>query len=306
MFISPDEPSFLFQSINIIRYLLAIFFILMALKAFVGKQEIKEDYKRWGYPSAFRYLIGLAQLSSGVLLIFTSSTFFAAILLIVLMLGAIYTHFKNDPPKSSISAFIFLILLSLVAWQFKIPSLESLKSTAIKANIQSCQSCHDSEKVAPSLAGLKYQYMQEQISNYKTAKRGFDSQDLAGKQMRDILKTNDKESLNAILAFYATQKKRFSEQSFEGNISKGKELYLTNCKGCHAGMIGRLFTSSPEIEHQRGRYIYSQLQSFKKSWRLSSDKGKHKEKMILVSKRLSDDNLTDIVAYISSKNKVKL
>src|SRR5882762_9147831 len=71
------------------------------------------DFHRWGYPDWFRVMVGIAELTSMALLLIPRLASYGAMLFVVVMLGAIYTHATHH--EFSRLPFNFLLLgLSLI------------------------------------------------------------------------------------------------------------------------------------------------------------------------------------------------
>jgi uncharacterized membrane protein YphA (DoxX/SURF4 family) len=99
-----------------LRALLAVFFLYLALKSLSGDARMTEDFRRWGYPDGFRLVVALAQLAGAAALFITPLTFPAAVGLSLLLLGAVGTHLRHDPPLSAMPALVCLLLLLPVLW----------------------------------------------------------------------------------------------------------------------------------------------------------------------------------------------
>ena len=70
--------------------LLAAVFLLAGLAKLFGLQV--DQFAIWGYPAWFQYAIGAAEVALAVGLVMRATRFPAAAGVIVLMLGALYTH----------------------------------------------------------------------------------------------------------------------------------------------------------------------------------------------------------------------
>lgn len=78
-------------------------------------RSLMEEFSSYGLPSWFRYFIGFLKLSCALLLIvgiwIPGLVLPTALLLSVLMIGAILMHVKiGDPLKKSLPAFLMLVL----------------------------------------------------------------------------------------------------------------------------------------------------------------------------------------------------
>lgn len=86
-----------------------------------GATNMKEEFQAYGLPPWTVAVIGFLKLACAAALLagiwFPAVTQPAAIVLAVLMLGAILMHLKvKDPPKKSLPAFIMLVLCLLVVF----------------------------------------------------------------------------------------------------------------------------------------------------------------------------------------------
>jgi putative oxidoreductase len=105
----------------IIQLLLGIAFVLSGIAKFAAKQ-MADEFVRYGYSSGFRKLtgaleiLGAAGMIAGIWVTLPDLTLYAAILLVIIMVGAIYTHiFKvKDPIGKSIAPLVLLILSTIV------------------------------------------------------------------------------------------------------------------------------------------------------------------------------------------------
>jgi putative oxidoreductase len=71
------------------------------------------DFHRWGYPDWFRIVVGIAELTSMVLLLVPRFAGYGASLFAAVMLGAIFTHYTHNE-TSRLPFNLFLLTLSLV------------------------------------------------------------------------------------------------------------------------------------------------------------------------------------------------
>lgn len=84
-----------------------------------NSKSIKDEFKAYGLPTWFCYFIGFLKIGSALLLLaglwFTNLVLPVAILVNLLMAGAIIMHLKiRDPLIKSLPAFIMLVLSCLV------------------------------------------------------------------------------------------------------------------------------------------------------------------------------------------------
>ena len=170
--------------------------------------------------------------------------------------------------------------------------------------IKQCEACHASNSEIPSTApvldGIEAWYLLEQLHNFSNNARGFASTNPIITEMSRQAQGLDDRQLTHIANYYSDRDAIFSKETVLGNSESGENIYKESCEGCHASFFGRFFTGSPKIAHLEGPYLLAQLKLFAADNRLFLEANKHKNKMIEVTKRFSDEELSDIVAYIKS------
>jgi uncharacterized membrane protein YphA (DoxX/SURF4 family) len=109
------------RAINVLAWVLAAsFFAGFVTKFMPGETFFGPAYSvkfvGWGYPSWFRFVVGLGELIGGILLIIPRHRFIGCLLLGVILEGAIITHVVNaNPIGESIAAPVTLFLVVIVA-----------------------------------------------------------------------------------------------------------------------------------------------------------------------------------------------
>lgn len=98
----------------ILQVLLGLGFLMFGSMKF-GSQQMVEGFKTYGYPSWFRIFTGLVEVVAAVLVIagIWNETLAAwgGLVIVVTMIGAIFTHIKiKDPVKAMSMPFILLVL----------------------------------------------------------------------------------------------------------------------------------------------------------------------------------------------------
>ena len=114
-----------FSIINLINIIIALGIFNVWIIRFNKKTDfrggnalnLKEEFKVYGLPKWFMYLIGFFKLSFALILIlgiwFKSISIYAIYGMTILMIGAILMHLKvNDPFKKYVPALSILILLA--------------------------------------------------------------------------------------------------------------------------------------------------------------------------------------------------
>jgi len=95
----------------IVQILAAAAFVAIGFGKF-GNPFWLRAFARWGYSDAFRILIGVLEMTGGVLLAIPWTTAYAAALIDVIMIGAAGTLLLNDEPRRQIAAPIVWMIIA--------------------------------------------------------------------------------------------------------------------------------------------------------------------------------------------------
>jgi hypothetical protein len=84
-------------------------------------KNLKDEFAVYGLPVWAHYAVGILKVSAAIALIagvwISSITFFASLLVVFLMLGALGMHLKiQDPIKKSVPALAMLAMSIVTAW----------------------------------------------------------------------------------------------------------------------------------------------------------------------------------------------
>lgn len=101
------------RGITIVSVLLALLFLLNGGMKLAG--IMVEQFEMWGYSGWFQYLIGVAEAAAGVGFLMKKTRFLAAVAMIPVMLGAIYTLVTNGQAGQAVVPAVALLLCALVA-----------------------------------------------------------------------------------------------------------------------------------------------------------------------------------------------
>jgi uncharacterized membrane protein YphA (DoxX/SURF4 family) len=97
--------------------LLAALYVFAGAMKLAGGAEVVAEFARLGYPGWFRLAIGLVEVAAGIGLLIPTLAFYAAGVLGVVMIGAIYTIvISGDLGPSIMIPVVCLALLALVAY----------------------------------------------------------------------------------------------------------------------------------------------------------------------------------------------
>lgn len=82
----------------------------------LGYPSYPEKFVDWGYPAWFSFVVGAGELFAAVMLVLPRRRFLGAVVLVVILIGAVVTHVINhDTLADSISAPVHLVLAVIVA-----------------------------------------------------------------------------------------------------------------------------------------------------------------------------------------------
>ena len=170
---------------------------------------------------------------------------------------------------------------------------------------KSCAACHapngggiPGAAGGPNLTILKKKYAHQQMHAIMDGKRGgTGSQTMAGLlNAMKIKRTEMDAALNYVLKLPAAP----SPHEEMGNAKRGKKIY-NQCIHCH-GTTGMGYQNAglpaPRLTGQSNAYLYQQLKNFKAGVRNDGSAGS--QQMMAVLKPLKDQDLQDLVAYIST------
>jgi cbb3-type cytochrome c oxidase subunit III len=155
-----------------------------------------------------------------------------------------------------------------------------------------CAHCHgrdgnSTKPEIPRLAGQNADYLVDQIQRFASGKR----QDYIMTSLAGTLSDDDK---IALAVYYASETPRrvAADPASENTLARGREKYLTVCMPCH-GPHGKGNKGYARIAGQHERYIIHTLTNFH-----NGTGGRTSEQMSAVARTLSDDDITDLAAYV--------
>jgi putative oxidoreductase len=112
--------------IRILSWALGLLFIAAGLPKIVGVARFAERFDQFGYSPAFRVSVGVVEVAGGAGLLIPASALYAAAVLIVDMLGAIWTtrrvHESGAPPLAVGALLVILVILRVRTRQRRILS----------------------------------------------------------------------------------------------------------------------------------------------------------------------------------------
>ncbi|WLR42308.1 DoxX family protein [Bacillus carboniphilus] len=110
----------------ILQVLLGLGFLMFGVMKFGSKQMV-DDFKNFGYPGWFRVFTGLMEIFSAVLVIAgiwnLSMAAWGGLLIVVTMMGAIFTHIKIKDTVKNMMMPIILLIFGLIVLLINFESL---------------------------------------------------------------------------------------------------------------------------------------------------------------------------------------
>ena len=106
-------------TIEIVLWVFALFlawvFLRQGIATFSDTSGWAQAFRIWHFPVWFRILIGVLETGAGLLLLTRRTAFFGAVIIIVVMLGAMGTHVYWGRPGQVTSEVLPLFLSTMVA-----------------------------------------------------------------------------------------------------------------------------------------------------------------------------------------------
>ena len=101
------------MAIRILSWILALLFIAAGVPKIIGVEQVAANFDQLGYSPTFRVLIGVLEVTGGVALLVPAAASYGALLLIVIMIGAVWTVLRVG--ESVAPPIIVGVLLALLA-----------------------------------------------------------------------------------------------------------------------------------------------------------------------------------------------
>ena len=101
----------------ILQGLLAAVFLYAGSMKLAGSEAMVQVFRHLGYGDGFRIFIGTVEVAGGIALLIPRITTLASLGLMVVMVGAAYTHLaQNDGWGAATPAMVLFVLLGIVAY----------------------------------------------------------------------------------------------------------------------------------------------------------------------------------------------
>jgi len=191
--------------------------------------------------------------------------------------------------------------------RFVPPQKTQTPAVAINTFLRVCSACHganghgNQEIGAPSIASLPRWYLEEQLERFRSGWRGDHPEDLNGHKMRDAVKPLSDADVEEAIDIVAKLPPPVQVATLEGDAENGSWYFEVECMGCHRynGHGEMTFHSGP-IAGLQDWYLMAQLKKFRTGIRGYHADDEHGKKMQQISTGLSLEELTDVLAYVST------
>lgn len=205
---------------------------------------------------------------------------------------------------------LHVIVATIVVFLALPASLFAASSADGKALYTSCAACHGSKGEgnralgAPNIAGMDDWYLNRQLENFASGKRGTKPDDSYGAQMRTgsgAVNTPAKRA--SIVAYVAKLPKVNVKSTATGkvNLANGSTQYNALCSACHAANgKGNQTLGAPSLVAIDSIYLSRQFTKFRLGKRGYDASDMHGKQMAAISKMLNPKTEPDVFAYISN------
>jgi putative oxidoreductase len=100
----------------LLQIALAAMFVLAGVAKFAAGSAWPRMFARWGYPDGFYLVVGAAEALAGVALLAPRAAPVSAAVLIVIMIGAGWTHLTHGEAHRVPQNVVMALMLAIVAW----------------------------------------------------------------------------------------------------------------------------------------------------------------------------------------------
>jgi len=177
-----------------------------------------------------------------------------------------------------------------------------------------CVACHGKKGEgnpalnAPAIAGQDAAYLERQLRNYRTNRRGIHKSDALGAQMRALAATlADDAAVAKVASFAASLPKTVSSVPARGNLHNGNNVYQGKCGACHGSKAeGNAALKSPRLTGLDATYIKRQFAHFRDGVRGTDPQDIPGRQMAMMAKTLPNErDLDDVIAFIQQQGRAK-
>jgi cytochrome c oxidase subunit 2 len=179
----------------------------------------------------------------------------------------------------------------------------------------SCTACHGSKAEgsaalnAPAIAGQDAAYIERQLRNFRTDRRGTHESDSPGAQMRTVATATfaDDAAITKVATYISALPKTIPAAPARGNLHNGNNLYQGKCGACHGGSAeGNPALKAPRLAGLDAAYLKRQFANFRDGVRGTDPQDVPGRQMAMMAKTLAAErDLDDVIAYIQQQSRGK-
>jgi cytochrome c oxidase subunit 2 len=179
----------------------------------------------------------------------------------------------------------------------------------------SCTACHGNKAEgsatmnAPALAGQDAAYLERQLHNFRSDRRGTHKSDSLGAQMRAVAAATfaDDAAVTNVASYISALPKTVPAAPSQGNLHNGNNLYQGKCGACHGGTAeGNPALKAPRLAGLDAAYIKRQFANFRDGVRGTNPQDIPGRQMAMMAKTLpAERDLDDVIAFIQQQSRAK-
>ncbi|MDD2834270.1 MAG: c-type cytochrome [Methylotenera sp.] len=161
-----------------------------------------------------------------------------------------------------------------------------------------CAACHGADgnsaiSLNPKLAGQHPEYLQKQLTEFKSGKR-------ANAVMSGLVAGLSDEDIKALASYFAAKKINLAQAVSNGKGSLGEKIYRAGnaatgvpaCAGCHSPNGAGLPKQFPRLGAQHADYTLAQLRAFRTGERANAPM------MAVIATKMTDAEMAAVADYI--------
>ncbi|MFL6550373.1 MAG: c-type cytochrome [Povalibacter sp.] len=177
-----------------------------------------------------------------------------------------------------------------------------------------CIACHGSKAEgnpalnAPAIAGQDAAYLERQLRNFRSNRRGAHKSDTLGAQMRTMATTlADDAAVTKVASYVASFPKTITASAAKGDLHNGNNLYHGKCGACHGGAAeGNSSLKAPRLAGLDAAYLKRQFANFRDGVRGTDPQDVPGRQMAMMAKTLPGErDLDDVIAFIHQQSRAK-
>jgi cytochrome c oxidase subunit 2 len=161
---------------------------------------------------------------------------------------------------------------------------------------------------APAIAGQDAAYLERQLRNFRSDRRGMHKSDPLGAQMRNAAATlADDAAVTKVVTYISALPKTLPAAPARGNLHNGNNLYHGKCGACHGGAAeGNPTLKAPRLAGLDAAYIKRQFAHFRDEVRGTDPQDIPGRQMAMMARTLtSERDLDDVIAFIQQQSRAK-